>query len=422
MMRQSDVDSVRSLVERLPQTNLRTGTDRYTGFRYTYLCPSPGEYRWQWFWDSCFNAVAMTHVEPELAAAELRTLVGAQEPDGFIGHISFWGSKLLGDMWGRVQSSYAWGQRHTALIQPPVLAQAVERVAQVAGDAWLPVEFMAPLDRYHAWLAEHRVPDDDGLLVIISPYESGVDHSPTFDEVLGLSGGHRPWAVGIRGRWLDLRNALIDYDSGKLMKSGSFRVKDALVNALYADSLATMARLHRQQGQLEVANLYSTQAGVVVASLVGKLWDRSRGAFFSLDARTERRTRPLTVGSLMPLTLEELPQEQAQTLVERHLMDREEFFLTYPVASVAATEGSFDPRGQRLSWRGPSWVNTNWLLWRGLVRHGFHDMAAQLAQRTVEMVAQAGLREFYHPYSGRGLGAKSFAWSGLALDMASQGR
>ena len=417
-MRQADVDVVRALVEEVRRTNIRTGVDRPSGFRYTYLCPSPSEYRWQWFWDSCFHAVVMARVDPELAVAELRTLVGAQEPDGFIGHVSFWGGSFLGDLWGRVQSTYAWRQRHTALIQPPVLAQAVERVAELLGDAWLPTEFVEPLDRYHQWLAEHRVPDDDGLLVIISPYESGMDQSPTYDEVLGIRGRAGRWGLSFRDRWLDLRNAIDNYNSDKLVRGSRFRVKDALVNALYADSLATMARLHRRHGQSRMADGYASRASTVTASLMEKLWDRSRGAFFNVYGPTERRTGPLTVGALVPLVVQELPEEPAQMLVERHISNREEFFLPYPVASVAATEKSFDPRSKGLIWRGPSWVNTNWLLWRGLGRHGFHDLAAQLAERTVAMVAQSGLREFYHPYTGQGQGARSFGWSGLALDMA----
>ena len=416
-MEQSSVDSIRALVEQLPRTNLRTGTDRHTGFRYTFLCPSPNEYRWQWFWDSCFHAVVMAHVRPELAVAELQTLLASQEQDGFIGHINFWGSRFPGDLWGRVQSTYAWRQHHTALIQPPVLAQAVERVTEVVGDAWLPVKMMPALDRYHQWLAEHRAPDDDGLLVIVSPYESGVDQSPTFDAPLGFRKPPGRWRLSIRDRWLDLRNALSNYDSRKLISSGRFRVKDALVNALYADSLATMARLHRRYGEMAVSNAYASMADVVTQSLLDKLWDRSRGAFFSLYGLDERRTTPLTVGCLMPLVIESLPQEQVQALVG-HLQDGTEFALPHPVPSVAATEDDFNPRGDHLIWRGPSWVNTNWLLWRGLRRHGLHAEAARLAEQTVEMVAGASLREFYHPHTGEGLGAHSFGWSGLALDMA----
>ena len=33
------------------------------------------------------------------------------------------------------------------------------------------------------------------------------------------------------------------------------------------------------------------------------------------------------------------------------------------------------------------------------------------------MVVKSGMREFYNPLNGAGLGATSFGWSALALDM-----
>ena len=99
-------------------------------------------------------------------------------------------------------------------------------------------------------------------------------------------------------------------------------------------------------------------------------------------------------------------------------MRRDKFWLRYPVPSVAATEPTFSARQTNLIWRGPTWVNTNWLLWRGMKQNGHSENAEYLAARTVEMVAAQGLYEFYNPLSGQGMGAKSFGWSSLALDMA----
>ncbi|MCH8199229.1 MAG: glycogen debranching protein, partial [Chloroflexi bacterium] len=126
----------------------------------------------------------------------------------------------------------------------------------------------------------------------------------------------------------------------------------------------------------------------------------------------------LTVASLVPLVVEGLPADVAGELVERHVQNREEFWLLHPLPSVAASEPTFNPRNASLTWRGPTWINTNWLLWRGLRKHGFEELAAQLAGRTVTMVAQEGLHEFYNPLNGRGMGARPFGWSALALDMA----
>ena len=400
--------------------NLKTGIDRSTGFRYRFLCPSKDEYRWQWFWDSCFHAIATAHVDPELATDELRALLARQDDDGFIGHINYWGSRrpTLHDAWISLQSNNPLFPKHSAMIQPPMLAQAVERVWELTGDAAMPLPFMEPLDRYHNWLATNRASGEDSLLAIVSPYEAGTDQSPAYDSTMGVK-SPRPnrWGMGGRDRYLDVRNALLGHDSARLLAKGRFHVKDPLVNALYADSLATMARLHRAQGSVMVAGAYAEQAQRVTDSIVANLYAREHGAFFALSGHEERRTEPLVVNGLVPLLLKGLPADVASEVVERTLHDAGRFWLRYPVPSVAATEPSFDPRGHGLIWRGPTWVNTNWMIWRGLRRHGYDDLAATLAGRTVDMVVKSGMREFYNPLNGDGLGATSFGWSALALDM-----
>ena len=61
-------------------------------------------------------------------------------------------------------------------------------------------------------------------------------------------------------------------------------------------------------------------------------------------------------------------------------------------------------------------MNSAWLLWRGLVRLGYEEQAATLAGAISATVCREGLREFYDPHDGRGMGAEDFAWSALALE------
>lgn len=60
-------------------------------------------------------------------------------------------------------------------------------------------------------------------------------------------------------------------------------------------------------------------------------------------------------------------------------------------------------------------------MWRGLVRLGYDEEAMTLARGITETVARAGLREFYDPHDGRGMGAQRFAWSALALELLDPG-
>ena len=89
--------------------------------------------------------------------------------------------------------------------------------------------------------------------------------------------------------------------------------------------------------------------------------------------------------------------------------------------SVAATERSFSTRDRylflRRYWRGPTWVNSAWLVWLGLLRLGYADEAAVLSRRLLEAIAREGLREYYHPRTGKGMGARDFAWSALVSEL-----
>jgi hypothetical protein len=52
------------------------------------------------------------------------------------------------------------------------------------------------------------------------------------------------------------------------------------------------------------------------------------------------------------------------------------------------------------------------------VLHGRTDAAEELAARVRALVSGSGFREYYHPDSGRGQGARAFGMSTLAAAFA----
>lgn len=69
-------------------------------------------------------------------------------------------------------------------------------------------------------------------------------------------------------------------------------------------------------------------------------------------------------------------------------------------------------------WRGPVWVNTNWMIYLGLLKYGQIDAAERIKQGILELVSNHGFREYYDAYTGEGLGGKSFSWTAsLVMDM-----
>jgi neutral trehalase len=159
--------------------------------------------------------------------------------------------------------------------------------------------------------------------------------------------------------------------------------------------------------------------------IVEKLYDEETGLFHQLvrsgRRAGHRRHRVLTWAALSPLALPDLPEEIGRRLVEEHLLDPEKFWLPVPPPSVAASERSFSTHdrflGLRRYWRGPTWINAAWLLWLGLVRLGYTSEAEEMARRIGKTMDAAGLREYYDPFTGEGMGAPHFSWSALVLEL-----
>jgi hypothetical protein len=53
----------------------------------------------------------------------------------------------------------------------------------------------------------------------------------------------------------------------------------------------------------------------------------------------------------------------------------------------------------------------------GLLRQGHGPEALEMTKRLSEAVVREGLREFYEPYTGEGLGAREFGWSSLIAEL-----
>jgi hypothetical protein len=377
------------LAERVLRQNWRQGERE--GRLYAYTQPSPGRYPWQWYWDSCFAAIVWRRFEPARARTELESLLAAQRPDGFIGHTIFWDRPVSLPR----LAFYNVASRNslqTETIQPPLLAWAW-RIA--VGDPGEEPRIGAQMD----WLAAERDLEGDGLLWIVQPDESGLDASPKFEPVWGWrSNGRIGFPLLVR------RNRKLGFDAGRLRERGHPLLCETLVNTMWSLSLRALGRPS------------------ATAALVERLWDERRGLFVDEAQPGAIRPAALTWASLAPLALPDLPEEIGRRLIEQHLLNEREFLTPVAPPSVASSEPSYEPGGGRgpirRYWRGPTWVNSAWLVWLGMRRLGYEEEAKRLAAGLIAAVEREGLREYYDPRTGQGLGAKDFAWSALVAELA----
>jgi hypothetical protein len=282
----------------------------------------------------------------------------------------------------------------TWTIQPPLLAWAW-RIA--VGD---PAAVAGILD-HHAWLRAHRDLDGDGLLWILQPDESGMDASPKFDHVWGGRAQGRP-----RFPLLIHRNRRLGFDARRVAAAGQPVVCEVLTNVVW--SLAEQA----------VGRPSPTPA------LVARLYDDRLGRFLD-DALhpvhpTPRERRPLTWDTLAPLALPDLPDAIGRRLVGEVLL-KPGFWDAVPLAAVAVDDSAHSARerwwGRHRHWRGPSWVNSAWLVSLGLRRLGYLDEAQDMTRRLAAVIAREGFREYYEARTGAGMAARDFGWSTLIWEM-----
>jgi hypothetical protein len=361
------------------------------GRRYAYTQPSPGRYPWQWYWDSCFAAIVWRRFDRARARAELESLLAAQRPNGFIGHTIFWGRPVSFPrlLFYNVTSRSSF---QTETIQPPLLAWAW-RIA--VGDPSEEPRIAAQVD----WLAANRDLEGDGLLWILQPDESGLDAAPKFEPVWGWRANGR---IGFP--LLVRRNRRAGFDARRLRGRGHPVLCETLVNTMWSLSLQALGRPS------------------ATPALVERLWDERRGLFVDEAQPGAVRPTPVTWAALAPLALPDLPEQIGRRLVEEHLLNEREFLTPVAPPSVAASEPSYEPGGGRgpirRYWRGPTWVNSAWMVWLGMRRLGYEAEATRLAAGLIATVEREGLREYYDPRIGKGLGARDFAWSALIAELA----
>lgn len=404
--------------------------------------PSPRLYPHQWSWDSASIAVGYSAWDQARAETELRSLFGAQWSNGLLPHIVFSdGARYFPgpDFWQTERSPDAPERPRTSgIVQPPIHATMAWRMYQVAPDRsrarTFLRELMPGLAAWHEYLHRERVRDDDGLVEIWHPWESGMDNSPLWDDALArmvLAPEQVPEYQRIDVELADANERPTDsdydryaylvglfrnlrYRPDEIRDACPFVIQTVLFNSVLVQANRDLAEIARAVGADH--SPFEAWAERTAAGLDAKLWDEQEGLYVDYDVRAGEPLRTRSPVGYAPLYAGVPTPERAARMVEGLVATGVKVGEDgWAVASLSPNDPRFEPN---VYWRGPVWPILNWFFYRGLVRYGYTDLAGQLRTTIIDLCRRAGFWEHYNPTTGRGHGGEQFAWTAaLVLDL-----
>ncbi|MDP2089466.1 MAG: trehalase family glycosidase [Flavobacteriaceae bacterium] len=409
-----------------------------------YSIPCKGLYPFQWLWDSGFIAIGFAHYDMPKAKNELTTLLSAQWANGFIPHIVFHEvseTYFPGPNYHRADLHPLSNKEYpsTGMTQPPVIGFVLEKIYQIAENKADVLNFIkeniGKIYNNHLYFYTNRDPKNEGLVYIYHNWESGTDNSPMWDGI---------WATMNSPEYSFERRdtAIVDvsqrpskreydhylhiveiakkhnYNDQKIAELSPFLIQDPLFNSMLIKSNSSLIELYKIIGDNDdkIAQLQKWQEKSIT-SFNHKLFDPELGAYIHYDLRNEKPIRMVSSSSFAPLYAGIPSKEQAKELVNTMLTKFGGKGM-YLCASFDPTSEHYNPKKY---WRGPVWINLNWLLYYGLLDYEYNNIAQKIKSDSIEIIEKVGFYEYFDPRKSeynnktKGYGGSNFSWSAALL-------
>jgi len=300
-------------------------------------------------WDTFFAATLASIGDKGLAYANALEILREETPQGFVPNYA-----------------RAGGWKSEDRSEPPVGAITVLGLYKQFQDRWFLEDAYEPLMKWNRWWAAHR--DTQGYLAWGSDggnepenlddgsrgthqgaeFESGLDNSPMYDGTTYSPDSH-----------------LIEMGDVGLM---SMYIADCDALAEIADTLGKAEDAKELRGR-----------GDKYRAKLGTMWDEKAGMFLNKDLHTGESSKRLSPTNFYPMLAHAATAEQAKVMVEKHLLNPEEFWGEWVIPSIARNDPAFKDQEY---WRGRIWGPMNYLVYMGLEKYDFANARDEFAEKS----------------------------------------
>jgi putative isomerase len=325
-------------------------------------------------WDTFFAATLASVGDRDLAYANAIEILRESTEQGFVPNYA-----------------RAGGWKSSDRSEPPVGAITVLGLYEKFHDRWFLEDTFEALLRWNRWWAEHR--DIQGYLTWGSDganapenlddrsrgtregaiLESGLDNSPMYDNVVYNPQSH-----------------LLEFADVGLM---SLYIADC-------DALASIAEVLQLPEQTKELRERSARYRAKLETL----WNEDAGIFLNKDLHTGKFSTRLSPTNFYPLLARVARPAQAQAMLQKHLLNPDEFWGDWVIPSIARNDPAFHDQNY---WRGRIWGPMNYLVYLGLRNYDDATVRKEFAERSFALFSkewkeQGHVHENYNGISGTG--------------------
>lgn len=299
--------------------------------RRIWSTPDRLPHRNMWLWDSVFHAIGHRHLDAKIAQNLILALFDVQRKDGFIPHMAR--PDCISD-----------------ITQPPVIGWGAWLVYEKSGDK----EFLKTVSennkRFLLWCQSNRRKTEKELYSWhTNPElnnrcdESGMDNSPRFDTESDLFA--------------------IDF------------------SCYMANEARFMSKIADELGDKESSDNFNCWYEKIKTDINNTLWCEEDGIYYDFDITDNCFSKVKSVASFLPVFAGVCNEEQCRKLIA-HLENSDEFGTQFPIPSISKTDKTF---GSDM-WRGPVWINCNYMISKGLSDYGYSDLSRNIKDKTLEVI------------------------------------
>jgi putative isomerase len=357
-----------------------------------WVQPGGPYYQGQWIWDTMF-------------VVDLLSILPGQEQ--LIREIfqNYWDFQ---DRWNESVPEYAkdmitvaiktFPQEVRQFSQIPILAWGLERVYKRNGDKKLLEQCLPRLEKWHDWYWRERDVTNTGM-VTVGSYSGDIQHArwETFDYECNMDDLkliRHPTRTGENeGTW---------YGNMWVTGNTSYLIMGEKSLVRLAEIMGDKAMAARRQPYIDKAE----------KAMRKYMWNEEAGAFLSVEMETMKQIPVATISSWLPLTAGVPTKEMAQRMAE--VLNTDSWQTPLPLPTVDRNDPRWKPNS---FWRGDVWPSTNYQIACGLHDYGYKDLAAKIADASVENAIKNGISEHYDSITGKPLGVPDYCMSATLTTM-----